>query len=388
MKSIFTFILLLATTASTVFAQSYSEEYLMAARKLELRAGPGLNFNIIGEIPQGTQVYVISSGYGDWSTVQYKRNNGFVLTSALTQDNRIAEAERAAKEAAAKREAAKQAAADAIARAEEAKRIAEEAARKAIADAERLKREAEAEAAKAISNAEAARRAKDAAARRARQEAEETRIALEEANRRASQSGEIASTPIESNAPSYGSSPSTASNAAPAPSKLTREDKFLNWEKKSYKSGAVPKSFGKFKGKFDYKLDNYLKINVGKNTDVVIKLIKMGKTEKDDQTIRVAYINSNTTQYIRNVPEGTYYCVIAYGKDWKEKQEGGKIKGSFTKNALYEKGTDELNYTMIKLPDGRINVPSYTLSLDLLPNGTLGYDGNDDNIDVNTFNEF
>lgn len=386
MKSIFTFILLMAISTATLTAQQYSDQYLMAAQKLELRAGPGLNFNVIGEVPQGTQVYVLQSGYGEWSTVQYKRNNGFVKTAHLTSDNRIAEADRAAKEAEAKRAAAQKAAADAIARAEAAKRAAEEAARKAIADAERLKREAEAQAMKASADAAAARRAKQLAAQRVAKDSEETRRALAEAQRRAAQSGSVASAPIESNAPSYGSS---SKPSATAKSSVTREDKFLNWEKKTYKSGAVPKSFGKFKGKFDYKLDNYLKVVVGKNTDIVIKIVKMGKTEKDDETVRVAYINSNSTQYIRNLPVGEYYCVIAYGKEWKETIQNGKVKGSFTKNALYEKDPSILNYKTIKLPDGRINVPSYTLNLDLQADGTLGYGSNqEDDISNDQFNSF
>ncbi|MDY8134381.1 SH3 domain-containing protein [Aquimarina sp. 2201CG5-10] len=385
MKSIFTFILLLVMTASTAFAQS--DQYLMSTEKLELRSGPGYNYNIIGEITKGTQVYVINSGYGEWSTVQYKNTNGFVLTKLLTEDSRIADAEKAAQEEAARAAAAKAAAAKAIADAEEAAKKAAEAARLAIARAEAAKRQAEADAAAAIAKAEAAKRDKDIARRNALKDTEETRRALAEAQKRASQSGTVASTPIESTTDSFGASSEPEKKAAPAPSKVTREDKFSSWEKKNYKSGATPKSFGKFKGKFDYKLDNYLKINVGKNTQVVVKLIKMGKTEKDDETIRVTYINSNATQYIRNIPEGEYYCVIAYGKEWKETTQNGKVLGSFTKNALYEKGADVLNYNAIKTDKG-INIPSYTLSLDLLPNGTLGYDGNDDNIKLEEFQSY
>lgn len=385
MKSIFTFILLLVITFSSAHAQS--EQYLMSSRKLEVRSGPGLNYNVVAEVPQGTQVYVIASGYGEWSTVQYKQLNGFVKTAYLSEDSRIAEAEAAARAAEAKKAAAKAAAEEAIARAEKAKRAAEEAARRAIAEAEAAKRAVEAEEAKAIAAAEAAKRNKDAIARKTALEAEETRRAVEEANRRAAR-GEVASAPIESNTKSFGKSSEPARRAAAAPSRVTREDKFSSWEKKSYKTGATPKSFGKFKGKFDYKLDNYLKINVGKNTEVVVKLVKMGKTEKDDEVVRVSYINTNTTSYIRNIPEGEYYCVIAYGKEWKEKKEGGKVFGTFTKNALYEKGQDILNFNAVKTDKG-INVPSFTLSLDLLPNGTLGYDqGNQDDIDATQFNSF
>lgn len=384
MKSFFTFILLLVITFPTASAQQISERYLMSSRKLEVRSGPGANYNIIAEVPQGTQVYVISSEYGEWSTVQHKNINGFILTKLLVEDSRIAEAERASKEAEAKRNAAQAAATKAIAAAEDAKKAAEEAARKAIAHAERLKREAEAQAASAIAAADAANQNKSAAARRAQSEAEETRRALEANNKRAA-SSDIASSPIESTTSSYGSS---SNNTRAAKTRVTKEDKYRDWEKKEYKSGATPKSFGKFKGEFDYKLDNYLKINVGKNTEVVVKLYKMGKSPKDDKCVRVNYIKSSTSQYIRNIPEGEYYVKIAYGKDWRETMKSGKPFGTFTKNALYEKGQDILDYHSVKTAKG-INIPSYTLSLDLLPDGGLGYGTNDeDNISDEQFNDF
>lgn len=381
MKSIFTFILLLVITFSSAHAQD--GQYLMSSGKLEVRSGPGLQFNTIAEVPQGTQVYVMSSNYGEWSAIQFKKMNGFVLSKLLTEDSRIADAEKAAQEAAAKREAAKQAAARAIAQAEAAKKAAEEAARKAIADAERLKREAEAAAAKAIADAEAAKRSKDVAAQRALADTEETRRAVEEANRRAARGSNVASNPIESTTPSYGSSSNTSSPKA-ASIEVSREDKYSSWEKKTYKSGATPKSFN-FKGKFDYKLDNYLKIKVGKNTDVVIKMYKMGKTKADDQLVRVTYINSNATQFIRNIPEGEYYLKIAYGKEWKETTENGKKFGTFTKNALYEKSEQILDFNTVKTSKG-INVPSYNLALDLLPSGGGYSTGSDDNISASQFN--
>ncbi|SEL96902.1 hypothetical protein SAMN04487910_3753 [Aquimarina amphilecti] len=387
MKSIFTFILLLVMTSST-FAQIKSlDRYLMSTAKLELRTGPGANFDIIGEIPQGTQVYVISSGYGDWSTVQYKNGNGFVLTKLLAEDSSIAEAERAAKAAEARRNAARLAAEEAIRKAEQAKIAAAEAARKAIAEAERLTRQAEADAAAAEAAAAAAKQNQTAAERRRLAELAETQKAVEAANRRTLGSTETAYTPIESKTASGGSNASTSRTAA-APTKVTRENKYSSWEKKTYKSGATPKSFN-FKGKFEYKLDNYLKVEVGKNTEVVVKLVKMGKTANDDETIRIVYINSNQTQFIRNIPEGEYYCVIAYGKEWKESpSKNGKKQGTFTKNALYEKGQDILDFNTIKTDEG-INVPSYSLSLDLQANGTLYNDVEDqDNIDSGAFNSF
>lgn len=390
MKSIFTFILLLVMT-STAFAQITNlDSYLTATAKLELRTGPGANFDIIAEIPQGTQVYVISSGYGDWSTVQHKNGNGFVQTKLLAQDNSLAEADRAAKAAEAKRKAAEQAANQAIAAAEAAAKRAAEEARRLIAQAEKQKRDAEASAAAATAAAAAANQNKSAAERRRLAELAETQKALEEANKRTLGNTDTAYTPIESKTASNGSNANTSRTSA-APSKVTREDKFASWEKKTYKSGATPKSFSKFKGKYEYKLDNYLKLQVGKNTDVVVKLIKLGKTAKDDETVRIVFVNSNQTQYIRNIPEGEYQCIIAYGKNWKESTpKNGKRQGTFTKNALYERDPSILDYRTIKTEDG-INVPSFSLSLDLLPNGTLEYgngSSNDDNITSDDFNAF
>ncbi|SHJ18798.1 SH3 domain-containing protein [Aquimarina spongiae] len=386
MKSIFTFILLLVMTFSSAYSQA--EQYMMTSTKLTVHSGPGLNFNTIGEIAQGTQVYVMSSNYGEWSAIQYKKINGFVVTKYLTEDSRIADAEAAAAKAAAQREAAKAAAAAAIAQAEAARRAAEEAARKAALEAKRARELAEAEAAAAIAQAEAAQTAKDEAARKARQDASETEAALKAARARAAKGiDDVASNPIESATPSYGASSNSSSPKA-ANIEVTREDKYSSWEKKTYKSGATPKSFN-FKGKFDYKLDNYLKIKVGKNTEVVIKLYKLGKTPSDDQLVRVTYINTNTTQFIRNIPEGEYKLKIAYGREWKEKVIDGKKYGTFTKNALYEESKQILDFQTVKTTKG-INVPSYNLSLDLLPSGSGGYStggSGDESISADKFNQ-
>ncbi|WP_281988746.1 SH3 domain-containing protein [Aquimarina aggregata] len=381
MKSIFTFILLLVITFS---AQAQSEQYLMSDRKLEVRSGPGLNFNTIAEVPQGTQVYVMSSNYGDWSAIQFKSMNGFVLTTHLTKDSTIADAEKAAREAEAKKAAAAAAAKAAIARAQAAKRAAEEAARIAFAEAERLTREAQATAAKAAADADAAKRSKTAAERKALADTEETRKALELARQRAAKGNTGISAPIESTTASAGANSGSSAPKA-APISVTREDKYSSWEKKTYKSGATPKSFN-FKGKFDYKLDNYLKIKVGKNTELVAKLYKMGQTSKDDQLVRVVYINSNTTQFIRNIPEGEYYLKIAYGKVWKETMKDGKRFGTFTQNALYEQVQSVLDFNTVKTSKG-INVPSYNLSLDLLPSGNGYATNNGEGISADKFND-
>ena len=112
----------------------------------------------------------------------------------------------------------------------------------------------------------------------------------------------------------------------------------------------------------------------------------MGKTKADDQLVRVTYINSNATQFIRNIPEGEYYLKIAYGKEWPDTPETGKKFGTFTKNALYEHSQQILDFNTVKTSKG-INVPSYNLALDLLPSGGGYSTGSKDDISATDFNK-
>ncbi len=364
MKSTFTFALLMVITFTSSFAQN-AERYLMSSQKLEVRSGPGANYNIIAEVPQATQVYVLSSEYGDWSTVQYKNINGFVLTKFLSEDSRIADADRVAKEAEARKAAAQAAVARAIANAERAKKAAEEAARKAIAEVEAIRQRAEENAKRAEIDAATAQRNKALAAATINSDISETERALQESKKRAAQGTDVA----EESTASYGASKTA--------------ETYKNWEKATYKTGVAPKS-STVKAKYDYKLNNYLKLKIGNNTDVVVKLFRMDD-KKGDTPIREVFVNSGATHHIRNIPAGEYYLKIAYGKDWKETTKNGKRHGTFTKSALYERDAAILDFTPQKTATG-LNVPSYTLSLDLVSNGSGGYGNNEDNISADDFN--
>jgi hypothetical protein len=154
-------------------------------------------------------------------------------------------------------------------------------------------------------------------------------------------------------------------------SKYLDHDPYSGWEKKSYSSGATPECEN-VTPKYDYTLDNYLKINVGSNTDVVVKLMKMGTY--GDECIRIVYVRSNESFNIKNIPEGKYYLKIAYGKDYRQKIEEGKCVVKFVKNAQYEKGVDILDYNKEPGPNETINgqvyktwtLPSFELSLDII----------------------
>jgi hypothetical protein len=132
------------------------------------------------------------------------------------------------------------------------------------------------------------------------------------------------------------------------------------WEKKNLSSGDTPGCFT-FSAQYDSTIDNFLKINVGSNTDVVVKLIN----DITDQCIRYIYVKSGWNYYLRNIPEGIYYLKIGYGQDWNEKVlDNNQCYGKFMRNALYEKGREKLDFNLIMTEDGS-QIPMYELFLDV-----------------------
>lgn len=145
-------------------------------------------------------------------------------------------------------------------------------------------------------------------------------------------------------------------------SKLLKKDPNSGWNKKYYESGETPECEN-VDPQYDYKLDNYLKVNVGTHTDVVIKLMK--KQYGGDICVRIIFIRSNDTYILKNIPEGNYYLKIAYGKDWRQKIVDQQCYGKFMKDAQYEIGNERLDYNVIHKSD-RDQVPSFELSLDVI----------------------
>jgi hypothetical protein len=154
-------------------------------------------------------------------------------------------------------------------------------------------------------------------------------------------------------------------------STLLKIDPYNDWEKKNYQSGVTPDCENVIP-KYDYTLNNYLRIQVGLSTDVVVKLMKMSVDE--DECIRIVYVRSGETFEIKNIPEGLYYLKIAYGKDYRQKIEDNICYVKFIKNAHYEKGDEKLDFYKVKQPDQIIGdkiyknwtVPSFALFLDVI----------------------
>lgn len=150
--------------------------------------------------------------------------------------------------------------------------------------------------------------------------------------------------------------------------KLQKEKQQLlseGWEEQGIENGLMPSCYN-FEPQSDNSIDNYLEINVGGGTDVVIKLMNLN-TEK---CIRYVFVNSGSSFQIRNVPQGKYYLKIAYGKEWLSKIEYEKCFGKFIRNPLYEKGEDILDFTIKNTFDG-YSIPSFRLSLDVVSSNLM-----------------
>lgn len=164
------------------------------------------------------------------------------------------------------------------------------------------------------------------------------------------------------------------------------------WEKTNYSSGTAP-SCENINPKYDRKIDNLLRVNVGSGTDVVIKLMKIESYK--NECIRIVYIRSGDVYDIKNIPEGQYFLKIAYGKDYRKKKIDGKCYVKFMKHALYEKGTEIFDFHLVKKPNTKVGnsiyenweIPSFELSLDVIETIGISQSFNSSGISEAEFND-
>lgn len=131
---------------------------------------------------------------------------------------------------------------------------------------------------------------------------------------------------------------------------------------KQKKHIAEPECLNK-NSSYDKKLDNYLKLEIGDHVEEV--LIDVTHTETKE-VVRKIHLTKNSTQYIRNIPEDTYSLQIVYGNGYIEKEENGICTATFKNITKTEEGKDLLDFNVIRTEDGK-HVPSYSMSIDLLP---------------------
>ena len=147
-----------------------------------------------------------------------------------------------------------------------------------------------------------------------------------------------------------------------------------------YVSNGELTGCNEIKPKYNRNLDNKLLITVGSNASVAVKLIN----KANEKCIRYVFINKNTTYSIRNIPEGKYYLKIAYGDDWSIMNEQPNCTGRFTKNTLFEKGEETLDYNLV-YSGNNYQVPSFSLKLDVIISEDRMNTFNTDKINENDF---
>lgn len=125
----------------------------------------------------------------------------------------------------------------------------------------------------------------------------------------------------------------------------------------SMQTGQIPGCY-QFRQVSENELDNFLKVNVGGDADVVLKLIN----NSSDECIRYVYISTGDTYFIRNIPAGVYYIKIAFGKDWAESKQLSNCTAKFLIDNVYQIGNDLFDFNPVKNYNG-IQIPSYELIL-------------------------
>ena len=151
------------------------------------------------------------------------------------------------------------------------------------------------------------------------------------------------------------------------------------WQEQDIQNGQLPSCYNFKPKKGD--VDNYLEVYVGSGTDVAIKVMNMN-TEK---CVRYVFINSGSRYTFRNIPEGSYYLKIAYGKNWLSKVENGQCIGQFIRNPMYEKGKDIMDFNIQYTNDG-YRIPSFKLELDVVSSG-ISNSFKSQNISESEFND-
>ena len=137
------------------------------------------------------------------------------------------------------------------------------------------------------------------------------------------------------------------------------QDNYDSWTPVTYNTGETPSCFT-FNSKYNASIDNFLRISVGGNTDIVVKLMNNANYE----CIRYVYIRGGDTYEIKNIPEGYYYVKIAYGTDWRKNSALGTCFAKFVDNNEYIRGDDIMDFNLVRTQYG-IEGQNYELKLDV-----------------------
>ena len=115
------------------------------------------------------------------------------------------------------------------------------------------------------------------------------------------------------------------------------DEPYSNWSKLDYKTGQEP-DCENYDIQYDVKSEGLLRIFLSENSDCVIKVMN----NNNGKCIRIAYIRSGDSFEMKNIPKGTYYLKLAYGKDFRKGIVNEKCVVKFVENAIYELGSEKL----------------------------------------------
>jgi len=140
--------------------------------------------------------------------------------------------------------------------------------------------------------------------------------------------------------------------------KFTYSQIIEEWKSESMSNGDVPKCI-KHNPKYNFTLNNFLRIKVGGKCDAIIKLINYNTGE----CIRIVFVKANNEYEMKYIPEGKYYVKVAFGNDYKVLIDSFGCQGRFFNNTTFFQGTEILDYFLIKIGN-KIQVPSYEIILE------------------------
>lgn len=133
------------------------------------------------------------------------------------------------------------------------------------------------------------------------------------------------------------------------------------WIQKNIYSGQKPECIY-CSPKYDILNENFLRVSISNNSDVIIKLHNYNTGE----CIRCVFVSAGDTYEIKNIPEGIYTVKIAYGNNWavNKSDYGFSCKGKFLDDAFYQEGENLLDFNLVYYNEG-YEVPSYEIRLEV-----------------------
>jgi hypothetical protein len=151
------------------------------------------------------------------------------------------------------------------------------------------------------------------------------------------------------------------------------------WDKPNIQTGETP-CFN-FIPTYDYDSENSIKVNVGRNADVAVKLYNY----YTDECIRFVYIRKGDSYTMNKIPSGKYYTKIGYGLNWRDTINNGQCVGMFEIYDSYEKSSDIIDLYKIKNTN-YIEFGQLIIYLDLTVNRKGTEDFNTSRISRDEFN--